>query len=324
MRNGPDYKGASVYYPTNGEPPYSSIILSPGYFSTQASVADWGPFYASHGIITMTIGTNSLFEDPHSRAAGLLDAMISLKLENTRDGSPLAGQMDVDRIALGGWSMGGGGAQLAATLDASIKAVVAMTPWLSTSSTVPSDLDHAVPVLIFSGQFDPTAPPETHANVHYNYTPGTTDKLKFEVANGDHHVANGPAGAQGDVGKVALSWLQYFMNEDNCYCPLFLEEPPTASSYITNVSCGKVISSSNDAIIHEGAIDIYPNPTKSYLSIEMDILSPLRFDLVNLLGESMLTGLITANRSSIDLSGLSSNIYFLRVEGRSYKVIKTD
>ena len=60
LRNGPDYFGATVYYPTNATPPYASIAIVPGFTASPNSVEAWGPFYASHGIVTIIIGTNSI------------------------------------------------------------------------------------------------------------------------------------------------------------------------------------------------------------------------------------------------------------------------
>ena len=60
MRNGPDYSGATLFYPENAVPPFASIIIVPGYATLESSIQNWGPFFASHGIVTMTIGTNSI------------------------------------------------------------------------------------------------------------------------------------------------------------------------------------------------------------------------------------------------------------------------
>ncbi|GIS04809.1 MAG: hypothetical protein CM15mP107_4290 [Bacteroidota bacterium] len=132
------------------------------------------------------------------------------KNENTRVNSPLYNSIDTNRFALGGWSMGGGGAQLAAVEDtsSSIKAIIAMCPWLNTLSLSSSDLNHDSPVLILSGQIDVISPPGLHANVHYNFTPQSTDKLIYEIALTSHLVANGPEGGDGEVGRIALSWLK--------------------------------------------------------------------------------------------------------------------
>jgi dienelactone hydrolase len=234
LRNGPDYKGATVYYPTNATPPFANIVIVPGYRAPEFMVQAWGPYFASHGIVTMTIGTNQLGEFPEQRAVALLDAVETLRQENTRLDSPLFGNIDTNKFAVSGWSMGGGAAQLAAVMDNNLKAVLALCPWLD-NSVSSEDLDHPVPLLILSGEVDESAPPAEHADIHYVLTPVATEKLLFEVANGDHRVANGPQGGQGEVGKVALSWLKTYLEGDNCYFPLLLDPPVTASNYLTNL-----------------------------------------------------------------------------------------
>jgi len=133
--------------------------------------------------------------------------------------------------------MGGGGAQLAAVMEPTLKAVIALCPWLDNLVLEPDDLNHSVPTLIFSGQYDVTAPPSLHANIHYNYTPSTTDKLLFEVEYGDHFVANGPDGGGGYVGDRAHEWLKNYLLEDASNCESLLEIPPSASQYLTNIEC---------------------------------------------------------------------------------------
>ena len=248
MRNGPDYSGATLFYPENAEPPFASIIIVPGYATLESTIHNWGPFFASHGIVTMTIGTNSIFDQPEDRKDALLDALVTIKNENTRVNSPIYNSIDTNRFALGGWSMGGGGAQLAAVEDnsSSIKAIIAMCPWLNTLTLSSSDLNHDSPVLIFSGQIDAISPPVVHANVHYNFTPQNTDKLIYEIEFASHLVANGPEGGDGEVGRIALSWLKKYLIEDDCYCPLLLDTPNNASYYMTNVECEEFSSQSID------------------------------------------------------------------------------
>ena len=242
LRNGPDYKGATVYYPTNAMPPYSGIVIAPGFVSPESSIQKWGPFLASHGIVTMTIGTNKPRELPETRRDALLDALVTLKGESTRKGSPLLGQLDVNSLAVGGWSMGGGGAQLAASADPSIKAVMVLCPWLDPKTLSPADINHSAPILFFSAENDIIAPTVSHADVQYDYTLRTTSKMLFEIEDGRHWAANDPTGGGGYVGKIAVSWLNYYLVGDPCYCPLVFEAPPTYSKYLLNVTCPPSVS----------------------------------------------------------------------------------
>ncbi|EDM44295.1 lipase (putative secreted protein) [unidentified eubacterium SCB49] len=314
LRNGPDYNGATVYYPTNATPPFASIAIVPGFNSFPESVEEWGPFYASHGIVTIIIGTNSIFDFPEARADGLLDALETLRQENIRDTSPLEGALDEDKFAVSGWSMGGGGAQRAAVLDNSIKGVVALCPWL-----LDPTLNHDSPLLIFSGEYDIVAPPNQHANVHYNNTPESTNKLLFEIENGDHSVANTPNGGNGITGKLALSWLKLYVEENDCYCPIIkdnlLDNPPAASSVLSSFECELLGLASN-----EESIGIFPNPTENFVNLNSS--TNVHFEVYTSLGQLLFEGELTKNKKQIDFSNLKKGVYLLRVNNETKKIIK--
>ncbi len=314
IRNGPDYLGATIYYPTNATPPFASIAIVPGFTALPSSVEEWGPFYASHGIVAIIIGTNSVFDFPEARAIALLDALETMRQENIRNTSPLENQLDVDKFAVSGWSMGGGGAQRAAVLDNTIKGVVALCPWLTNPS-----LNHDSPVLIFSGQNDTTAPPAQHADLHYNATPNTTDKLLFEVANGNHSVANTPNGGDGVVGRIALSWLKLYVDEDDCYCPLLtdslLVNPPAASKVLSSFECELLGLPENSV-----AISVYPNPTKNMVNVNIE--NTAQYTVYNALGQKMLSGILTQNDKQIDFSNFVKGIYYVRMENETLKIIR--
>lgn len=235
IRNGPDYAGAHIYYPTNASGPLSSIVLVPGFMNFESTLQNWGPFLAAHGIVTMTIGANYLTDSPTQRKAALLDAIVTLKAEQIRIGSPLYYSLDINNFAVGGFSMGGGGAQLAAVSDPTIKAVIALNPFLSNASE--ADLNHNSPVLITSGELDFIASPNLHANVHYTVTPDSTPKQLYEIQNAGHDPLIGPNGGYGEVGMKVLSWLQAFLIDNHCYCPPILTVPTTASEFSHNIVC---------------------------------------------------------------------------------------
>ena len=81
-----------MYYPTDAQAPFSGVVMCPGYTAVQSSIQDWGPFFASHGIVLVTIDTLTTLDQVAQRATELLDALKELKDENTRAGSPLRGK----------------------------------------------------------------------------------------------------------------------------------------------------------------------------------------------------------------------------------------
>tara|TARA_R110000787_G_scaffold81036_2_gene175939 strand:- start:94852 stop:95973 length:1122 start_codon:yes stop_codon:yes gene_type:complete len=318
IRNGPDYFGATIYYPTNAIPPFASIAIVPGYTALPSSVEEWGPFYASHGIATIIIGTNSVFDFPEARAIALLDALETIKQENARVSSPLEGALNLDQLAVSGWSMGGGGAQRAAVLDNTIAGVVALCPWLPNPN-----LNHQSPVLIFSGEDDTVAPPSQHADIHYNITPDTTDKLLFEIANGNHSVANTPNGGNGSVGKIALSWLKLYVEENDCYCPLLtdnlLVNPPVASKVEQDFEC-ELLGIKEQEL----AIDIYPNPTNDVINIlntnEIQIEGIRIYDMYGRLIREV--AIANSNTQNINLSDLSTGVYMIHIYNDQLNILK--
>ena len=313
IRNGPDYAGATVYYPVGATPPFASIAIVPGFISAESTIQNWGPFLASHGIVVITIGTNSLLDNPYARKDALLDAIITISEENTRIESPLFGSIDSERIAVSGWSMGGGGAQLAAAADPTIKAVVALCPWLD-SQTEASDIDHAVPVLIFSAELDAIAPPSAHANIHYDYTPQTTAKLLFEIDNDGHQAANSPTGGQGDVGKTALSWLKHYLLDDNCYCPLLLETPDSASEYMTNVDCSGNPSSIASLDEKNTISKLYPNPSKGNINLEVvKLTDQMSYEIFSITGTTVSRGQLVNLKTSIETENFPAGVYIMNV-----------
>ena len=270
IRNGLDYDGATIYYPDNGNY-LSSIVIVPGFMNTELTVQNWGPFLASYGIVTMTIGTNALTDSEFQRRDALIDAIISLKDEHNRSLSPLFGRLNTSSISVGGFSKGGGGAQLVAKLDSSIKAVVALYPFID--NPIVSDFDHNIPTLIISGQLDVIAPPAQHADIFYDFIPNSTKKLKYELALGTHDALSGPFGGLNQVGERVLSWLGLFLENDSCYCPLLDITPSLSSQYISNISClsSSVVFINDENYINSNMIfDLFGRPT--YLSSNKIIL----------------------------------------------------
>ena len=316
IRDGNDYYGSTIYYPENTSGLLPSIIIIPGYANPELSIQAWGSFLASHGIVCMTIGTNSIWDEVIDRKKALQDALISLKAENNRTNSPLFNSLDTTLIALGGWSMGGGGAQLVAAEDPNIKTILAFCPWIDPSVVSPSLLNHSAPILIFSGQIDVVAPPGTHADIQYNYTPSSTKKLKYEVFGGGHTIANTPLGGFGEVGRMGLSWLKKYLVNDSCYCPLLLDTPTTASDYETNIDC----STPNSVVDYKNDLLVYPNPSSSTITLRGVLNKNNLYQIISIDGKVLKSEVLTS--SKIDVSFLKKGVYFLDYENRKIKIIK--
>ena len=259
LRNGPDYRDGVVYYPVDGEAPYKSIVLTPGFGGGSSEMASWAEFYASHGFIAMRIGPNDAINDSHQqRGEGLIDAIESIRQENSRPESPIYGLVDMDSFSVGGYSMGGGASHNAAMIDGSLKALISLNPTVLFEDCdlcpgedydgviyciclVPELVDHSVPSLIFAGEVEVnelTAYEGMLGQDIYINMPESTDKIMFEGANSGHGFAAYP---YGEVQQYALNWLKYHVLDDTDACEALLLYPTLASQYLTNIECAASI-----------------------------------------------------------------------------------
>ncbi len=226
IRNGPAYRGGTIHHPVDAKGPLAIMVICPGFNASEGSVRPWGRYLASHGIVAMTLGTNERRDFPIVRGRALLDAIETVRAENVREGSPLKGLLAVDRAGVAGWSMGGGGAQHAAVLDASLKAVVALVPWQPGYR-----FQHPVPVMILAGDEDKVASTRANSRPHFDNTPDTTPKLLFEIRGGGHFLPSSPANHDGQVGAWALAWIKVFVEGDESYRAMLDRKPSKASIY---------------------------------------------------------------------------------------------
>lgn len=238
-----DVTSAHIVYPVGATAPFAAIAIVPGFVSPEASIADWGPFLASWGIVTMTIGTSNPTTGapdtsvlPPVRGDALIDALTTIKGENTRSGSPLAGQLDLSRLAVAGWSMGGGGTLIDANTHPELKAVFAMEPW-NTDTSYPND---TVPTLIFAGTSDGLAGPPMPQN-QYQSIPATTPKILYEINNGSHYVSTSPTNSStdmapdsastGNVARFGLSWLKVYLECDTRFRQFLTVKPADSAEF---------------------------------------------------------------------------------------------
>lgn len=223
LRDGPAYGSQTLHVPDGAEPPLAAVAIVPGRDELESSIRAWGPFLASHGIVTLTFGTNDPGEGPELRALALVDALETLRAEHTRDGSPLEGQLALDHLGIMGWSAGGAAVLRVASSTPSLRAAIAMAPFVP-DSEFPDD---AVPTLFLAGAADPRAGGQSQGA--FESLPASTPRMLFEIEDGGHDVGNDPRNAGGEVGLYGLSWLEVFLIGDERYRP-FLEETPGAAS----------------------------------------------------------------------------------------------
>jgi len=179
----------------------------------------------------LTIETKTLTDQVAARAPALMEALEILKEENARAEGPLFGKLDLDRLGLMGWSMGGGATWINISEHPELKAAVSLAGHISTYGTTAFAASITVPILMLAGALDQAILGGRMSQPFYDAVPATTSKMLYEVANGDHYFANTPSGNGGAVGRYALSWYKVFLEGDERYRTFLLAVGPNSSDF---------------------------------------------------------------------------------------------
>ncbi len=125
-------------------------------------------------------------------------------------------RLDVNRLAVMGHSMGGGGSLEAASDRRTIQAAIPLTPWNSDKSW--SEIQ--TPTLIIGAQNDSIASVRSHAEPFYTSMPSTLDKAYLELRGASHMAPNS---SNTTIAKYSIAWLKRFVDNDTRYeqflCP---------------------------------------------------------------------------------------------------------
>ncbi|MFD1217604.1 dienelactone hydrolase family protein [Microbulbifer celer] len=219
--------GATVYYPTDAAPPYSLLVFTPPYTGTQPWYRDWGPFFASHGIVMVTMDTRTTLDSVDSRARQQQDVLDAMKGENTRFGSPLRGQLDTSRFGATGWSMGGGATWISSAEYSGLKTAMSFAGHnLTAVDSDSSGRNTRIPTILFNGALDTTYLGGLgQSDGVYRNIPWGVPKLFYEVSNVGHFDWGGPEDANRYVGQLALAFQKTFLDGDTRWAQ-YLDRPP--------------------------------------------------------------------------------------------------
>lgn len=110
---------STIYYPSNVEPTFGALAIVPG-FGNERSHIDWyGARIASHGFVVILIDTISVWDIPDQRGEQLIAALDYLTMD-----SPVKDVVDAQRLAVMGYSFGGGGVIHATLPESTPKAML--------------------------------------------------------------------------------------------------------------------------------------------------------------------------------------------------------
>lgn len=233
---GQSYGGGTVYYPADAEPPLSAVVMCPGYTALQSSIADWGPFFASHGIVLLTIDTLTPLDQVTQRARELLDALNDLKDEDDRFGSPLRGKLSPHRYGVAGWSMGGGATWIVSAEHPELKSAVTLAGHNLTAGGSVGSVGSRVPTLMLNGGTDVSILGGLgQSEAAYSAIPESTPKLLYVMALEGHFSWGTPTTNNNASGRYVLAWEKVFLEGDQRYRRFLLERGPLASLWLSNL-----------------------------------------------------------------------------------------
>jgi dienelactone hydrolase len=207
------FGGGTIYYPNDtSQGTFGAIAFAPGYTASSASYT-WMRRVASHGFVVFTINTDSRFDFPSSRATQLQNALNYLVNSST---SAVRSRIDPTRLAVGGHSMGGGGALIAADRNSSLQAAVPLQPW--NTSTNFSGVD--VPSMIVGAENDTIASVASHSRPFYNSIPAASEKALLVVNGASHGLGTTSDDTQA---LSSIAWYKRYVDNDTRYdqflCP---------------------------------------------------------------------------------------------------------
>ena len=116
----------------------------------------------------------------------------------------------------------------------SYKVALPLAPW----HTIKNWSGVKVPTMIIACESDIIAPVSSHAKRFYDELPSTTPKGFLEISRANHFCVNSSTSAANKAinGKIAVSMLKVYMDNDSRYLPFLKETKPATnlSRYLTS------------------------------------------------------------------------------------------
>lgn len=135
--------------------PYPAVSFGHGFFQVVSSYQSTLEHLASHGYLVIATDSEGGLAPSHSNFASDLSLSLTyLEQQHTTPGAFLFGAVDGSRYAVGGHSMGGGAAILAAASDPRIDAVFGLAAADTNPTSIGAIANVRVPVRLIAGSSD--------------------------------------------------------------------------------------------------------------------------------------------------------------------------
>jgi len=113
-----------------------------------------------------------------------------------------------------------------------------------------------------------------------------------------------------------------FENENAIYFGGFDPNSNTATNMAWIFKKDFQTNTTNEQIQEEPKLLIYPNPAINQLTLEVKTEEVLEYEVISILGKTLLSGFVSSDKQIIDISELASNIYFIKIESQLIKFLK--
>ncbi|MWJ15885.1 lipase [Clavibacter michiganensis subsp. michiganensis] len=216
------FGGGTIFAPRGaGQKVLGSVVVTPGFHGRKSDMAVYGTELAAEGFVVFTIDTRDRADLPDQRATEMLAAADYLTGR-----SAVKNEVSPDRVALLGYSMGGGGTLQAAQERPSIRAALTLMPYDYPPAGDPKAVHPAypeltVPTLIITGQKDATAIPAKFGKPAYDSIPAGTPKQYLQLTGLGHAAGMGKPTAT--IRAAITAFLERYLDGDTAYskdiCP---------------------------------------------------------------------------------------------------------
>ena len=213
-----DYSSARVTYPCNlNKSTYPATTLTGGYSNTKEDMTWLANHLTSHGYIVIAITPNNIFGTPQVWETAHKGGIAKLKSENTRSASPIYKKVATNKLGIAGFSMGGGGALLAAAdLKKDIVTAIPLAPYLGFNSPDYSSI--SAKTLIQAGANDSVAYPSVVASYYQSLPTNLTRALTtFRGASHLDWINSGSDTQHARFKTLITSWMKVYLDNDSAY-----------------------------------------------------------------------------------------------------------
>ena len=116
---------------------------------------------------------------------------------------------------------------------------------------------------------------------------------------------------------VGTNYSLGYMHDSFNMCRCLISINKDLDEVYSNTNCFPPMVG-NEHLIEDVGISIFPNPASNYLIVKSNLISVKDYAIYSVLGEKLMSGGISSNR--IDISGLASSSYILRIGNQSFKL----